>query len=84
MLQHYFFTGNSQLAIGHRVIEHEAILHGTCLDGHFLVSVAQEANLEGHAHGYKWGKKIFLETFVKVEPDWRKKVVKLKRFGYKN
>jgi GTP-binding protein Era len=29
-------------------------------------------------------KKVFLEQFVKVEPDWRKKQVKLKRFGYAN
>ena len=27
-------------------------------------------------------KKVFLEQFVKVEPDWRKKQQKLKRFGY--
>ena len=29
-----------------------------------------------------FGKKIFLETFVKVEPDWRSKEGKLKNFGY--
>ena len=29
-----------------------------------------------------FGKQIFLETFVKVEQDWRKKETKLKRFGY--
>ncbi len=29
-------------------------------------------------------KKVFLEQFVKVEPDWRKKKGKLKRFGYSN
>jgi len=29
-------------------------------------------------------KKVFLEQFVKVEPDWRKKSGKLKRFGYSN
>ena len=27
-------------------------------------------------------KQVFLEQFVKVEPDWRKKGQKLKRFGY--
>jgi len=27
-------------------------------------------------------KKVFLEQFVKVEKDWRKKSGKLKRFGY--
>ncbi|MDA0197049.1 MAG: GTPase Era [Bacteroidetes bacterium] len=28
------------------------------------------------------GKQVFLETHVKVEKDWRKKELKLKRFGY--
>ncbi|MBU2912572.1 MULTISPECIES: GTPase Era [Reichenbachiella] len=30
-----------------------------------------------------FGKKVFIETFVKVEADWRKKDRSLKRFGYK-
>ncbi len=29
-----------------------------------------------------FGKKVFLEQFVKVEPDWRAKQQKLKNFGY--
>jgi GTP-binding protein Era len=29
-----------------------------------------------------FGKKVFLETFVKVEDDWRKDKNKLRRFGY--
>ena len=29
-----------------------------------------------------FGKKVFLEQFVKVEPDWRQKERMLKRFGY--
>ncbi|RDB03742.1 GTPase Era [Runella aurantiaca] len=29
-----------------------------------------------------FGKKVFLEQYVKVEPDWRNKVQKLKQFGY--
>ena len=29
-----------------------------------------------------FGKKVFLETFVKVEQDWRKNKSKLKKFGY--
>ena len=29
-----------------------------------------------------FGKKVFLEQFIKVEPDWRKKSDKLKGFGY--
>ena len=31
-----------------------------------------------------FGKKVFLETHVKVEPDWRAKENVLKRFGYNN
>jgi GTP-binding protein Era len=29
-----------------------------------------------------FGKKVFLEQFVKVEPDWRVKTDKLRSFGY--
>jgi GTPase len=29
-----------------------------------------------------FGKKVFLEQFVKVEPDWRNKATKLSHFGY--
>ena len=31
-----------------------------------------------------FGKKVFLEQFVKVEPDWRNKEQTLRRFGYDN
>lgn len=31
-----------------------------------------------------FGKKVFLEQYVKVEPDWRSKVQKLRQFGYEN
>jgi len=31
-----------------------------------------------------FGKKVFLEQFVKVEPDWRSKEQTLRRFGYDN
>ena len=31
-----------------------------------------------------FGKQVHLETFVKVEQDWRKKELKLKGFGYSN
>lgn len=31
-----------------------------------------------------FGKQVFLETFVKVEPDWRSHEKKLDRFGYNN
>ena len=29
-----------------------------------------------------FGKQVYLEQFIKVEPDWRKKTIKLRRFGY--
>ena len=29
-----------------------------------------------------FGKQVYLEQFIKVEPDWRKKAIKLKGFGY--
>ncbi|MEZ4900605.1 MAG: GTPase Era [Spirosomataceae bacterium] len=29
-----------------------------------------------------FGKKVFLEQYVKVEPDWRNKIQRLKQFGY--
>jgi len=28
------------------------------------------------------GKKVFLELFVKVDPNWRDNELKLRRFGY--
>ncbi|MCU0342042.1 MAG: GTPase Era [Spirosomaceae bacterium] len=31
-----------------------------------------------------FGKKVFLEQYVKVEPEWRNKIQKLKQFGYEN
>jgi GTP-binding protein Era len=31
-----------------------------------------------------FGKKVFLEQYVKVEPDWRNKIQRLKQFGYDN
>ena len=29
-----------------------------------------------------FGKKVFLEQYIKVEPDWRQQKAKLERFGY--
>jgi len=29
-----------------------------------------------------FGKKVFLEQYIKVEPDWRQQKTKLERFGY--
>jgi GTP-binding protein Era len=47
--------------------------------GESLKKVGTEARLDLEVF---FGKKIFLETHVKVEKDWRKKEAKLKRFGY--
>ncbi|MFT6828215.1 MAG: GTP-binding protein Era [Roseivirga sp.] len=47
--------------------------------GESLKKVGIEARLDLEVF---FGKKIFLETHVKVEKDWRKKEAKLKRFGY--
>ncbi|MFT6055265.1 MAG: GTP-binding protein Era [Roseivirga sp.] len=47
--------------------------------GASLKKVGMEARIDLEVF---FGKKIFLETHVKVEKDWRKKEAKLKRFGY--
>ncbi len=49
--------------------------------GMLLKKVATEARLDMELF---FGKKVFLEVFVKVEPDWRSKEKKLDRFGYNN
>jgi GTPase len=47
--------------------------------GESLKKVGIEARKDMEAF---FGKKVFLEQFVKVEPDWRKNEQKLRRFGY--
>lgn len=47
--------------------------------GERIKKVGTEARLDMETF---FGKKVFLEQFIKVEPDWRKKSNKLKRFGY--
>jgi GTPase len=47
--------------------------------GQALKKVGMEARADLEAF---FGKQIFLETYVKVEPDWRKKESKLSKFGY--
>jgi len=47
--------------------------------GKMLKKVGIESRLELEKF---FGKKVFLETFVKVEQDWRKNILKLKKFGY--
>ncbi len=49
--------------------------------GEAIKKVGTESRLEMEKF---FGKKVFLETFIKVEQDWRKKEKSLKRFGYKN
>ena len=46
-------------------------------------SMLKKVGIEARADLEKFfGKKVFLETFVKVEQDWRKNKLKLKKFGY--
>ncbi len=47
--------------------------------GESLKKVGTEARLDMEKF---FDKKVFLETHVKVEPDWRKEELKLSRFGY--
>jgi GTP-binding protein Era len=54
-----------------------AILLG--FKGERIKKVGMEARLDMEQF---FGKKVFLEQFIKVEPDWRKKARKLKGFGY--
>lgn len=49
--------------------------------GAALKKVGTEARLDMEEF---FNKKVFLETHVKVEPDWRRKDKKLKGFGYSN
>lgn len=49
--------------------------------GESLKKVGTEARLDMEKF---FNKKVFLETHVKVEPDWRKEELKLSRFGYTN
>ncbi|PST84250.1 GTPase Era [Pedobacter yulinensis] len=49
--------------------------------GSMLKKVGTEARLEAEKF---LGKKVFLELFVKVVPDWRSKKAQLRRFGYEN
>lgn len=50
-------------------------------EGKMLKKVGTDARLDMEAF---FGKKIFLELFVKVKKDWRDKEEELKRFGYIN
>ena len=47
--------------------------------GEMLKKIGTESRKEMEAF---FGRKVFLEQYVKVESDWRKKENKLKRFGY--
>jgi GTP-binding protein Era len=54
-----------------------AILLG--FKGERIKKVGTEARLDMEQF---FGKKVFLEQFIKVEPEWRKNLNKLKGFGY--
>jgi GTPase len=58
-------------------VSQRAILIGHM--GEKIKKVGTEARLEMEAF---FGKRVFLETHVKVEPDWRNQAEKLSRFGY--
>ena len=47
--------------------------------GERIKKVGTEARLEMEKF---FGKKVFLEQYIKVEPDWRQQKAKLDRFGY--
>ncbi len=49
--------------------------------GEALKRIGTEARIDMETF---FGKKVFLETYVKVADDWRKKERMLKEFGYKN
>ena len=49
-------------------------------DGKALKKVGTEARKDMEAF---FNKKVFLQTHVRVEDDWRKKEKKLNKFGYK-
>ena len=49
--------------------------------GSMLKKVGTQARQDLEAF---FGKKVFLEQYVKVEPDWRSKETKLRQFGYNN
>ncbi len=48
-------------------------------NGEMLKKVGSQARADMEAF---FGKKVYLEQFVKVEPDWRNKLQKLRQFGY--
>ena len=49
--------------------------------GSMLKKIGTEARLDMEDF---FEKKVFLELFVKVEPDWRNEKKELKRFGYES
>lgn len=50
-------------------------------DGEAIKKVGTQAREEMERF---FGKKVFLEQYVRVEPDWRKNQSKLRKFGYEN
>jgi GTP-binding protein Era len=58
-------------------VSQRAILIGHKGESIKKVGIQARADLEAF-----FGKKVFLEQFVKVEPDWRAKADKLRSFGY--
>ncbi len=60
----------------------ERITQRAILIGHKGESIKKVGTQAREEMEQFFGKKVFLEQFIKVEPDWRQKAQKLKQFGY--
>jgi GTP-binding protein Era len=60
----------------------ERVTQRAILIGHKGESIKKVGTEAREAMEKFFGKKVFLEQFIKVEPDWRQKAQKLKSFGY--
>jgi GTP-binding protein Era len=60
----------------------ERVTQRAILIGHKGESIKKVGIQAREAMEKFFGKKVFLEQFIKVEPDWRSKQQKLRMFGY--
>jgi GTPase len=60
----------------------ERVTQRAILLGHKGESIKKTGIMAREAMEEFFGKKVYLEQFIKVEPDWRSKAQKLKQFGY--
>jgi GTP-binding protein Era len=77
----YFKEDNEIIRIGSVIVVERDSQKGIIIGkgGEALKKVGSEARKDMESF---FQKKVFLEQFVKVEPDWRKRKVKLSEFGY--